>query len=116
MNIPYSRESGSLFPDSVLDMKPLKDIDDSVKDVMKEYYRFMEEGNIDSALALKDAHPELQDYWVSAAKLNRITEEIQNIEIYAKLLRTNVISDTEPELNYDTGCFWIQEIYEEALC
>ena len=34
MAITYSRESGSLFPDSILSMNDKKDIDDSVKDIV----------------------------------------------------------------------------------
>lgn len=110
MNTIYSRESGSKFPDSPLDMPDMKDIDDSVKDIVIQYYAFMAQGNIDGALALKSSHPELKAYWFDASKLNLIGEEIQNLGIYAKLLRTNAISDTEPEEYYDTGTLWYQKV------
>lgn len=106
----YSRECGSFFPDSLLNMPEFKDIDDSVKDVMMQYYQFLDENNYDSACALLEAHPELGSYTVNAAKLNLMTEELSNIGKYALLLRTNIVSDTEPELSYDEGTNWIKPI------
>lgn len=107
----YSRESGSLFPDSLLDMNDFKDIDDTVKTVVSQYYLFMQAGNIDSALALKSSHPELKDYWVGADTLNKLKEEIQNIGIYAQLFRGTVVAETLPTLDdYDDGVSWIKPI------
>lgn len=114
MSANYSRESGSNFPDSLLDMPDMKDIDDSVKDVIMQYYAFITQGNIDSALTLKEFHPELDSYWFDAAKINLLKEEIQNLGIYAKLLRRSTISDTEPEGFYDTGTVWYQKIDKET--
>lgn len=108
MSKRYSRESGSLFPDSLLSINDFKDIDDSVKDIISQYYKHIKENKIENAIELKNSHPELEDYWISAAKLNLIKEEIENIGIYAKLLRGTVISDTEPILDYDEGSYWIQ--------
>lgn len=112
MERTYSRESGSKFPDSILNMQDFKDIDDSVKDVIMQYYAFIEDGNPNSAAALKESHPELDAYWFDAAKVNLLKEEIQNLGVYAKLLRKNIISDTEPEPNYDTGTLWYREMKE----
>lgn len=110
MSVTYSRESGSQFPDSLLNMNDFKDMDDTVKDLIMQYYQFIVEGNIDSAIAIKETNPELEDYWVDAARLNLLKEEIQNIGIYAKLLHGTVISDTEPTLDYAEGTYWIQPI------
>ncbi len=110
MSKKYSRESGSLFPDSLLELNDFKDIDDSVKDVMTNYYKYVHAGNIDAALSLKNEHPELEDYWVNASKLNLMKEEIQNIGMFATMLRGTVISNEEPELDYDTGSYWIQPV------
>lgn len=110
MSVTYSRESGSQFPDSLLNMNDFKDMDDTVKNLIMQYYQFLAEGNIDSAIAIKETNPELEDYWVDAARLNLLKEEIQNIGIYAKLLHGTVISDTEPTLDYAEGTYWIQPI------
>lgn len=111
MSETYSRESGSLFPDSLFNMPEFKDIDDSVKDIMMQYYKFLQENNYNSANALMEAHAEeLDSYNVTADKLNLILEELDNIGTYALLLRTNVISDTQPELEYDDGVYWTQPI------
>lgn len=110
MSETYSRESGSQFPDSLLNMNDFKDMDDTVKNLIMQYYQFIVEGNIDSAIAIKETNPELRDYWVDAARLNLLKEEIQNIGIYAKLLHGTVVSDTEPTLDYAEGTYWIQPI------
>ena len=111
MSTTYSRESGSQFPDSLLNLNDFKDIDDSVKEIISQYYKFIRDGNIDSALALKEAHSqELEDYWISASKLNLLKEEIQNIGIYSRLLHGTVISKTKPTLDYAEGSYWIEPI------
>lgn len=110
MSNVYSRESGSLFPDSILDMADFEDINDSVKDIVMQYYQFIKDGNINSAIALKCAHPELKKKWFDASHVNLLKEEVQNIGIYAKLLHGTVVSDTEPTLAYDDYSYWIQPI------
>ena len=106
----YSRESGSMFPDSLLDIEQFKDIDDTVKDVILEYYSDISQGKISEATNLKTAHPELSPYWIDASKLNLLKEEIQNIGIYAKKLRSTVVSSEEPNLDYDEHTIWIKPI------
>lgn len=109
----YSRESGSQFPDSLLDLPEFKDIDDSVKDIIMQYYQFLASNNIDSAIALLEANKtKLKPYMPTATILNLIKEEIQNIGIYAQLKKSVVISDTEPDLDYDEDSEWLQEIKE----
>lgn len=110
MSTTYSRESGSLFPDSILSVNEFKDIDDTVKDIMVEYYSDISQGKITEAMALKDAHPELSSYWIDAEKLNLFKEEIQNIGMYAQKLRTTIVSDAEPELDYDENTLWIKPV------
>lgn len=106
----YSRESGSLFPDSLLNMEQFKDIDDTVKDVILEYYSDISQGKISEAMALKESHQELNPYWIDAAKLNLLKEEIQNIGIFAQKLRSTVVSAEEPTLNYANDTLWYQPI------
>lgn len=110
MSITYSRESGSLFPDSLLNMEKFKDIDDTVKDVILEYYTDISQGRITEAMSLKEAHTELAPYWIDASKLNLLKEEIQNIGIYAQKLRSTVVSSEEPGIDYDEHTLWIKPI------
>ncbi len=111
MGINYSRESGSKFPDSLLNMPDFKDVDDSIKEVIKQYYLFMQQGNIDSALALKNANAaDLDSYWINAAKLNLLKEEIENIGIYSKRMYGTLFSDTEPDVEQAFGSYWIKPI------
>lgn len=108
MAITYSRESGSLFPDLILSMNDKKDIDDSVKDIVMQIYSLIENNKINKAKALRNDHPELDDYEVNATDFNLLAEEIQNIGIYTKRLSGTVVSKDEPTLDYDTGSSWIQ--------
>ena len=52
MAITYSRESGSLFPDSILSMNDKKDIDDSVKDIVMQIYSLIENNKINKATTI----------------------------------------------------------------
>lgn len=108
MSTTYSRESGSLFPDSLLNMEKFKDIDDTVKDIILEYYSDISQGKLTEAMALKAAHTELAPYWIDASKLNLLKEEIQNIGLYAQKLRSTVVSSEEPAINYDEYTLWIK--------
>ena len=110
MAITYSRESGSLFPDSILSMNDKKDIDDSVKDLVMQIYSLIENNKINKAKALRNDHPELDDYEVNAADFNLLTEEIQNIGIYTKRLSGTVVLKDEPTLDYETGSSWIRPL------
>ena len=103
MAITYSRESGSLFPDSILSMNDKKDI-------VMQIYSLIENNKINKAKALRNDHPELDDYEVNAADFNLLAEEIQNIGIYTKRLSGTVVSKDEPTLDYDTGSSWIRPL------
>ena len=74
-------------------------------------YKMQYQNNkINKAKALRNDHPELDDYEVNAADFNLLAEEIQNIGIYTKRLSGTVISKDEPTLDYDTGSSWIRPL------
>ena len=110
MAITYSRESGSLFPDSILSINDKKDIDDSVKDIVMQIYSLIEANKISDAIELRNSHQELKDYNLDASDFNLLAEEIENIGIYSKRLSGTVVDKNKPELEYDINSFWIQPI------
>ena len=75
-----------------------------------QIYSLIENNKINKAKALRNDHPELDDYEVNAADFNLLAEEIQNIGIYTKRLSGTVVSKDEPTLDYDTGSSWIRQL------
>lgn len=110
MSMSYMRESGSNFPDSVLSINKFKDIDDSVKDIIMQYYSYISQGEYDLAANLISNHPEISDYWFDTSKINLITEEIYNMGIFINKKRGTIVSDTEPDIEYDNNTVWIKPI------
>ena len=111
MSTTYSHESGSQFPSSVISLSNFKDMDDTVKDIILQYYTFMNLGNINSAQALIEANATLlKPYWIDATILNKIEEELYNIGLFALSNRSTIISTTEPTIDCEVDTFWYQEV------
>lgn len=115
MNINYSRESGSLFPDQVINIPDFKDVDDSIKDIIMQYYQLLSDNDFNSARMFLRSYPELDNYIVNAKKLNLLFEELQNIAIFAKLQKLSVISQDEPLGQYDIGTAWYQPVESDGV-
>ena len=99
--LDYSRIFGSNFPNSAMELSNFQDIGSApteVQEIAKQYYIFMEAGNIASASALIESNWELVKpyYFGGANVLNKIEEELYNAEILALSQITTVVSDTEP--------------------
>lgn len=108
----YSNAFGSNFPGSLISVGTKKDIDDSVADLVTQYYSYMDAGDISSANELYLSNQELLDsYLLDAAYVNKLEEELFNIGLCALQQATVIISDSEPAEQIVDG-YWYQD-YEE---
>lgn len=101
----YTHEFSN-FPDSLVDMKTFKDIDDSIASIVSQIETAKANGDFATAVAIISAHPELADYDFSANDINRIIEEIRNSQIYATSM-TNAITYGNTEFRGSVGDIWI---------
>lgn len=105
----YSYNFGSNFPRELIPVGTKKDIDDSVKDLIIQYYSLIDSGNISEANALYLNHKDtLESYVINMNYISRLEEEIYNIGFSVLNQITNIISDTEPSTQ-SVGGFWYQE-------
>lgn len=105
----YSRNFGSQFPDSLIPVGTKKDIDNTVKNLISQYYSYIDAGNINAANTLYNANKNtLEDYSINMAYINRLEEEIFNIGLNALTKVSNVISTTEPIAQADDG-YWYKD-------
>ena len=93
----YSHNFGSNFPDSLIPIGTKKDIDDSVKDLITQYYSYIENGKVTDAKSLYDQNKTLlEPYIIDMEYINRLEEEIWNTHV-ATLKKThynNIIQTT----------------------
>lgn len=93
----YSNIFGSNFPNEVIPVGTKKDIDDSVMDLIKEYYDYIDSGNLTEAANLYNNNKELlEPYSCSAIDYNRWQEELYNLGVAVLNETSTIISDNEP--------------------
>lgn len=107
----YSHVFGSNFPQEVISIGTKKDIDDSVKDLILQYYSYIDSGNVSSANELFNSNKTiLEQYIVSSSDFNRWNEEIYNLGVALLSSVATIISDTEPDSsNLSENSHWLQE-------
>ena len=105
----YSHNFGSNFPDSLIPIGTKKDIDDSVKDLITQYYSYIENGKVTDAKSLYDQNKTLlEPYIIDMEYINRLEEEIWNTHVATLKKLTTIISSKPPALQSE-NCFWLQE-------
>lgn len=105
----YSNKFGSNFPNEVIPVGTKKDIDDSVKSLISQYYSLIDSNNLDEASTLYNNNKAiLEPYIVNSDYFNRLEEEIYNVGIAALNNITTIISDTEP-LTQSVNSHWLKE-------
>lgn len=105
----YSHIFGSNFPNEIIAVGTKKDVDNTVKSLVSQYYSFMDGGFVDAAKDLYEANKNiLKDYIIDMAYINRLEEEIYNTGLKAINSSSAIISDTEPTLQMVDG-IWLQE-------
>lgn len=105
----YSRNFGSNFPNELVPVGTKKDIDNTIKNLMNQYYAYIDAGDIDAANTLYNSNKSvLADYIINMAYINRLEEEIFNVGLNALKKVTNVIGTDEPIDQADDG-YWYKD-------
>lgn len=106
----YSNVFGSNFPLEVIPVGTKKDVDDSVQNIIQQYYQLVESGQINDAYTLYEINKELlEPYMINMKYTNRLEEEIYNVGLMALIKATVIIHDKEPAYQSEGG-FWYKEV------
>lgn len=105
----YSRKYHSEFPTTPIPVGTKQDINDSVKELVSQYYAYIDDGNIAGANQLYETNKDtLDSYIVNSAYFNRLEEEIYNIGVALIEKLAYIVSDTEPtEQSVDS--YWLED-------
>lgn len=110
----YLRVFGSLYPASAINVANYKDIgqaDEDVKEIIKQFQIFMDNGNIDSASALVETNYEkLKPYYIGMHTLNKIEEEIYNTQVHILKNQSTIVSDGKPDLEQAINAIWLKPL------
>lgn len=102
----YSRNFGSNFPSELIPVGTKKDIDDSAKTLINQYYSLVASGDLDAANTLYSSNKAtLEPYMINMAYINRLEEEIYNTGLSILNSSSSIISQTEPA-SQNVDSFW----------
>ena len=105
----YSRIFGSQFPNQIISVGSRKDIDDSVKLLIGQYYDFINSGDIDSANELYNSNKNiLEPYSFNSNYLNLLEEEIYNLGVGLISSMSTIISSDTPA-NQTVDSYWLED-------
>lgn len=109
ITMKYSRQFGSRFPEKSISVGVKRDVDDSVKDLISQYYSYIDAGNLDAAYLLyQENKTALEPYMIDMSYINRLEEEIYNAHIATLNKITTIVSDAMP-LSQSDNSFWLQK-------
>ncbi len=104
----YYTNEYSNFPHELMPLHHFKDVDDSVGSLVNQIKILQSQGKYDKVNEIIQLNKDtLGQYCFGAELINRLDEEIRNLEIYAIYKRQNIYyTEQEPELveNFDV---WI---------
>ena len=111
----YSRLFGSNFPNEAITLTNYKDINNAteeVKNLIVQFYTFIDAGNVASASALYESNKEiLTPYYIGMEHFNKWEEEIYNAEQYVLNSSTTAVSTDEPNIDdYPLYSFWLKPV------
>ena len=94
----YSRNFGSNFPSSLIEVGTKKDVDDTVIALINQYYKYMSSNDIKSANELYQVNKEvLEPYSIKMKDFNLLLEETYNIGLELLNKATIIVNETQPE-------------------
>ena len=92
----YSHNFGSNFPNETIPVGTKKDIDDTVKELINQYYLCVESGDLASANQLYEENKDtLESYQINMEYINKLEEEIYNTGIFALNSIKSIVSASE---------------------
>lgn len=105
----YSHNFGSNFPNETIPVGTKKDVDDTIKALIKQYYSYIESGDLASANQLYEANKDtLEPYQINMEYINRLEEDIYNTGIFALNSIKSIVSSDEPA-SQSVDSFWYQD-------
>lgn len=109
----YSRNFGSNFPDSLIEVGTKKDVDDTVIILVNQYYSYLSSHNLEAANTLYQTNKELLDaYSIGMKDFNLLLEETYNIGLNLLQQTTTTIAPTEPATMGENSIWY--EILEDV--
>lgn len=109
----YSRNFGSQFPNSLIEVGTKKDVDDKVITLVKQYYNYMDAKNVEAANTLyQNNKSTLEAYGITMKDFNLLLEEAYNIGLNVLQKLTIVVSSNEP-VSMSDGSIWY-EVLEDV--
>lgn len=103
----YSRIFGSQFPSSLIEVGTKKDVDNTVMDLVYQYYTYMNEKNIEAANALYQENKDVLDsYSITMKDFNLLLEESYNIGLNVLQKTTLTVSAEEPATIAENGIWY----------
>lgn len=105
----YSHKFGSQFPDELIEVGTRKDIDDSVINLITQYYAYIEAKDLDSATNLYNENRDvLEPYSATMEYFNGLEEHIFNTGLLALKKATMYFGSIEP-VDQPVDGFWYQD-------
>ncbi len=104
----YLREAGSQFPDAVYSPTGFIDATDEIAELISQIKTLQSEKDFTAIQELLSTNPQLKKYIFGAKDINKIDEEIVNLERYAKNVQQQIFYQTEnPSSHISKGDVWI---------
>lgn len=104
----YSRNFGSNFPNSLIEVGTKKDVDNTVIDLVNQYYSYMSSNNIDAANAFYEANKDVLDaYSIKTKDFNLLLEELYNMGLNL-LQKTKIIVDANEPVTMSDNSIWYE--------
>lgn len=104
----YSRNFGSNFPNSLIEVGTKKDVDNTVIDLVNQYYSYMSSNNIDAANAFYEANKDVLDaYSIKTKDFNLLLEELYNMGLNL-LQKTKIIVDANEPVAMSDNSIWYE--------
>lgn len=104
------RTKSEAFPQRVTETKTFQDVDASVSNMVATVQGYYASGQFQEASNYILAHPVLKNYMMTNVDINRILEDLYNLQIFALRRRQDIyLTDTAPVAAID-GDVWISSV------
>lgn len=91
----YTHISGAVFPNGIIEPKGFLDATTEIAEKINAIKEYQKNGNYDLIDEYIAAYPDLKKYIMSSEDINRIEEELRNLELYSKYTKQQVYYQDE---------------------